>query len=87
MDEDTAKLKVRYENTTAVYANQIVLSANREDLIVDFSSGAVPDPATGEPVLPVHTRVALSWTGAARLRTLLDRALERQTQQGQEGEA
>ncbi len=77
-DQDPSKLKVRYENTTAVYANQIVLSANREDLILDFSSGAVPDPVSGDPILPVHTRVALSWSGAARLRSLLDKALERQ---------
>lgn len=77
-EQDPSKLKVRYENTTAVYANQIVLSANREDLILDFSSGAVPDPESGDPILPVHTRVALSWSGAARLRSLLDKALERQ---------
>ncbi len=75
---DPSKLKVRYENPTAVYANQIVLSANREDLILDFSSGAVPDSVTGDPVLPVHTRVALSWAGAARLRALLDQALDRE---------
>jgi hypothetical protein len=82
-EQESSKLKVRYENTTAVYANQIVLSANREDLILDFSSGTVPDPNTGDPVLPVHTRVALSWAGASRLRTLLDKALQRQAESGQ----
>ncbi len=77
-DSDPTKLKVRYETTSATYANQIVVSANREDLILDFSSGAVPDPETGDPILPIHSRIALSWAGAARLRALIDQAIDRQ---------
>jgi hypothetical protein len=77
-DTDPSKIKVRYEATSAKYANQIVVSANREDIILDFSSGAVPDPVSGDPVLPIHSRIALSWAGAARLRALIDQALERQ---------
>ena len=75
---DSAKLNVRYETTSATYANQIVVSANREDMILDFSSGAVPDPQTGDPILPIHSRIALSWAGAARLRALIDQAIDRQ---------
>ena len=77
-DTDPSKIKVRYEATSATYANQIVVSANREDIILDFSSGTVPDPETGNPILPIHSRIALSWAGAARLRALIDQAIERQ---------
>jgi len=77
-DSDSTKVKVRYETTSAIYANQIVVNANREDVTLDFSSGAVPDPETGNPILPIHSRIALSWAGALRLRALIDQAVERQ---------
>lgn len=85
-DSDPTTLQVRYENTTASYANQIVVNANREDLILNFSSGAIHDPQSGEAILPIHSRIALSWNGAARLRALIDQALQSQ-QQAAAGEA
>ena len=79
-DSDPTTLQVRYEETSATYANQIVVNANREDLILNFSSGAIHDPGSGEAVLPIHSRVALTWTGAARLRALIDQAIQSQQQ-------
>lgn len=85
--ENTTQLQVRYDTVAATYANQIMVSANREDIILDFSSGAIPDPNSDLPVLPIHSRIALSWTGAVRLRGLLDQAIERQAQSIAQGQA
>ena len=86
-DTDPTTLQVRYEETSASYANQIVVNANREDLILNFSSGAIHDPNSGEAVLPIHSRVALTWSGAARLRALIDQAMQSQAQQQQKEQA
>ena len=86
-DSDPTTLQVRYENTSATYANQIVVNANREDLILNFSSGAIHDPGSGEAVLPIHSRIALTWNGAARLRALIDQAMQSQQQAAAEQQA
>ncbi len=69
------KVKVRYEETKALYASQFVINATEEELIINFSSGSLPDPMTGENHLPVHSRVAISISGAKRLVMLLNQAL------------
>lgn len=74
-DLDTTKLKVRYEDMAAQYASQVILNTTREEFLLDFSSGVVPDPNTGEPCVPVHTRIAMSLNGARRLHNLLGQAI------------
>ena len=73
---DTTKLKVRYEEMAAQYASQVILNTTKEEFLLDFSSGVVPDPVTGEPCVPVHTRVAMSLSGAKRLYSLLGKAIQ-----------
>ena len=74
-ETDTTKLKVKYENMTAQYASQCILNSTKEEVLLDFSSGVVPDPTTGQPVVPVHTRIAMTMAGAMRLKNLLDKAM------------
>ncbi len=69
------QLQIRYEQTTALYASQFVISATGEEVIINFSSGNMPDPTTGNTYLPVHTRIALSSTGARKLANLINQAL------------
>lgn len=69
------QLQLRYEQTSALYASQFVISATGEEIIINFSSGSLLDPSSGETYLPIHTRVALSATGARKLVTLLNQAL------------
>lgn len=69
------QLCVRYEQTQALYASQFILNASEEEIIVNFSSGSLPDPQTGETHLPIHSRIALSKEGARRLLNLLNQAL------------
>lgn len=76
---DTAQtprqVRVRYEQTEALYASQFVLNVTEDDIVVNFSSGSLPDSNTGELHLPIHTRIALSPTGARNLLNLLTQAL------------
>jgi hypothetical protein len=67
--------KVHYEQTTALYSSQFVISANGEEVIINFSSGSVPDSKTGENFLPIHTRIALSSNGARKLANLINQAV------------
>ena len=75
---DNKSLRIEYDTRTAQYASQVILNAHRDEILVDFSSGVIPDPDsdTGERILPIHTRIALTKSGAERLHSLLGRALE-----------
>jgi len=70
------QLQVRYDVTTAQYGGQFLLNVSEEEVIINFSSGIVPDPKTGAMQLPVHSRPALSHNGAARLAQLLMQTAE-----------
>ena len=69
------QLKLRYEQTSALYASQFVITANGDEVIVNFSSGSLPDSANGDSILPIHTRIALSANGAKKLANLINQAL------------
>lgn len=67
-------VKIKYESKSAIYANQFIINQSPEEIFLDLSSGPIPDPATGQTMIPIHTRVALSYAGAERLGTLLIKA-------------
>lgn len=69
------QVKVRYAETSALYASQFILNTSEEDLTLNFSSGPLVDPASGETILPVHTRIAMSKEGARRLHAILSKVL------------
>jgi len=73
--QGSQQIHMRYEQTMASYASQFVLNATGEEIIVNFSSGSIPDPRTGENHLPIHTRIAMSTAAARRLANLLNQAL------------
>ena len=81
MTDDTKKqqqIKVRYNETSALYASQFIVNTSGEDLIIYFSSGPITDPAGGESILPVHTRMAMTINGARRLHSVLENILGKQ---------
>lgn len=69
------QLQLRYEQTSALYASQFVISATGDEVIINFSSGNVSDSVKGESYLPIHTRIALTSTGARKLANLINQAL------------
>ena len=81
MSEETTKLKVKYENTTSQYASQCVLNSKDEVVFLEFASDVVPDPETGQPVLPIHTRITMTKSGLIRLKDMLNKALPNPTTQ------
>lgn len=69
------KVSIRYEQTNATYASQFVINATLEEIIINFSAGYINDPQTQQTLLPVHSRIAVSPSGAARLVNTLSQAL------------
>lgn len=79
------KIGVRYDDLMARYANQVLLRTTPEEVFLEFSSGPIPDPATGQPLMPIHTRIAMTHAAAKRLAEILSQTVLRP--QGGEGEA
>ncbi len=71
------KIRLKYEEYSARYASQTILSGSANEVFLDFSSGPVPDGTTGESLVPVHTRIAMSHDGARRLLAALQQTLKR----------
>lgn len=74
----TQQIKVRYTETSALYASQFIVNTSGEDLTINFSSGPITDPASNETILPVHTRMAMTMNGARRLYDVLGNILNKQ---------
>jgi len=74
--DHTRQVKVRYAETSALYASQVLVNATGEDIVLNFSSGYMSDPSSGQTLLPVHTRIAMTAAGARRLHALLDQVLK-----------
>lgn len=73
--QNKQQIKVRYNETSALYSSQFILNSSDEDIVINFSSGPLVDPASGDTMLPIHTRIALTKDGARRLLGVLSRVL------------
>jgi hypothetical protein len=71
------KIQVKYEDMTARYANQVVLTTGQEEVYLDFSSGLIPDQGQGFSTLPIHTRIAMTGGGVRRLYEVLGQLLSK----------
>jgi hypothetical protein len=69
-------VKVRYEETQALFASQFMINASDEDVVINFSSGHISDPNTGESILPIHTRIALTPGATIRLVNTLTQVID-----------
>ncbi len=76
------KIQVKYEDMTARYANQVVLTTGQEEIFLDFSSGLIPDQGSGFSTLPIHTRIAMSASGIKRLHQTLGDLIAKITRPG-----
>ena len=74
-DSHAKRIRLTYGSTDALFAGQFIVNSTDDDLIVNFSSGYVAGSSPEEQVLPVHSRIALTRAGAARLVALLQQAL------------
>lgn len=77
---EARQLRIKYDESKAVYASQALVQTNIEEVILDFSSGILQDPSgSGAAVMPIHTRIAMSHAGAQRLLSALTQTLQKQT--------
>lgn len=65
---------IRYGQQPALYTSQFMVNAGVEEIILDCMS-SVEHKADGGTIVPVHTKLALSWGAAERLAQLLNDAL------------
>jgi hypothetical protein len=70
------QIKVRYNETSALFASQFIINTSAEDITINFSSGPLSDPVSDETILPVHTRIAMTKEGAQRLHAVLANILQ-----------
>ena len=75
------KLDIRYGQQPALYTSQFMINAGVEEVTLDCMSG-VEAGVTGNTVVPVHTKLALSWGAAERLASLLNQALAQRPKSG-----
>jgi hypothetical protein len=73
--KSTQQIKVRYTDTSALFASQFIINTSSDDLTINFSSGPLSDPTSNETILPVHSRIAMTMEGAKRLHAMLDKLL------------
>ena len=69
-----SELDVRYGQQASLYASQFLINAGAEEVSLDCCSSV--EIANGQTVVPVHTRLAMSWEGAMRLHALLQQAID-----------
>ncbi len=75
---DSSQVNLQYDNLSALYASQTIISTTSEEIMLEFSSGIMTDPSSGHPCLPIHTRIAMPRTSVEKLHRLLGQALEAQ---------
>ncbi len=76
--QNKQQIKVRYNETSALFASQFIINTSAEDITINFSSGPMNDPTSGETILPVHTRISMTMPGARRLHAVLGNILAQQ---------
>lgn len=74
-DASKVTLRVKYENSGALYASQALVQVSPEEIFLDFSSGVVADGGEAR-TMPIHTRIAMTHAGALRLLSALQRTLQ-----------
>ena len=75
-EKQKVSMHVRYDNMETEFASQFIVNSTREEIIVNFSPGAIADPQTNQQMLPINTRIAMTPQGAARLAQTLGSALK-----------
>ena len=57
-------VQIVYEQTSATFADHVIVNSGRGQVILDFSTGVISDPVAGKHILPIQTRIAMTQTVA-----------------------
>ena len=72
---DQPNVRLRYDSMETTFASQFIVNASREEIILNLSPGYIAEPGSGDRLLPIQTRIAMTPQGAARLAKTLDTVL------------
>lgn len=72
-ESESSRVDVRYDQSTVTFANQFLVTAGQDEMVLDLSSGVIQ--SQGSDVLPIHTRLALSYETAQRLVSVLQQVV------------
>jgi hypothetical protein len=72
---EAVNVRLRYDSTETQFASQFIVTASREELILNLSPGYITEPGGKERLLPIQSRIALTPQGAARLVATLSKVL------------
>ena len=76
-DKNTAAtMQVRFDTTDVEYVSQYLVNVSAEDIIVNCSPGYLVDPASGNTIMPIKRRLAMTRPAAQRLAETLLKALQ-----------
>lgn len=73
-------VQILYEETGALFANQVIVNSGRDQIVLDFSTGIISDHATGRHVLPIQKRIALTPANALKLVQTLSGVIQKQVE-------
>lgn len=73
-------VQILYEETGALFANQVIVNSGRDQIVLDFSTGIISDHATGRHVLPIQKRIALTPANALKLIQTLSGVIQKQVE-------
>lgn len=68
-------VRILYEKTDATFINQVIVNSARDQIILDLSTGIISDQSTGNHVLPIQQRIAMTPANAANLVQTLSKVL------------
>jgi hypothetical protein len=73
-------VQILYEETSALFANQVIVNSGRDQIVLDFSTGIISDHATGRHVLPIQKRIAVTPATALKLIQTLSGVIQKQVE-------
>lgn len=73
-------VQILYEETGALFANQVIVNAGRDQIVLDFSTGIISDHATQKHVLPIQKRIAITPANALKLVQTLSGVIQKQVE-------
>ncbi len=73
-------VQILYEETGALFANQVIVNSGRDQIVLDFSTGIISDHATQRHVLPIQKRIALTPATALKLIQTLSGVIQKQVE-------
>jgi len=74
MPQPSQQFAIRYDKSEITFITQFLVSPSDEEVLLDLSSGLLNDDSNPK-TLPIQNRIALPWSTAERLATVLNQVV------------